>query len=73
MFFGRVIFSHALQDSFLRKVIAKHNIQKTHVHIFCNKLQGEVAIILDAVSDCDIVKRAKVILAKNFGINTSTK
>ena len=32
-----------------------------------------MAIILDVVSDCDIVKRAKVILAKNFGINTSTK
>ena len=34
---------------------------------------GEVAIILDVVSDCGIVKRAKVILAKHFGINTSTK
>ena len=32
-----------------------------------------MAIILDVVSDCDIVKRAKVILAKHFGINTSTK
>ena len=54
-------------------MMAKHNIQKTHIHIFHNKLLREVAIILDVVSDCDIVKRAKVILAKNFGINTSTK
>ena len=56
-----------------RKMIAKHNIQKSHIHIFRKKLLGEVAIILDVVSDCHTVKRAKVILTKNFGINTSTK
>ena len=32
-----------------------------------------MAIILDVVSNYDIVKRAKVMLAKNFGINASTK
>ena len=56
-----------------RKSDSKNNIQKTHVHIFRKKLLGEVAIILDVVSDCHTVKRAKVILTKNFGINTSTK
>ena len=34
---------------------------------------GEVVIILDLVSDFDIVMRAKVMLTKNFGINTRTK
>ena len=29
--------------------------------------------MLDVVSDCNIVKRAKVILATSLGINTSTK
>ena len=56
-----------------RKMIAKHNTQKSHIHIFRKKLLGEVAIILDVVSDCHTVKRTKVILTKNFGINISTK
>ena len=43
-------------------MMAKHNIQKTHIHIFHNKLLREVAIILDVVSDSDNVMRAKVIL-----------
>ena len=55
------------------KTASKENIQKIHIHIFHNKLMGGVAIILDVICDCDIVKRAKVILAKSFGINTSTK
>ena len=32
-----------------------------------------IAKKLDVVFDCDIVKRAKIILTNNFGINTSTK
>ena len=63
----------SLQSSFERKIIAKHNIQKTHIHIFHNKLPGKVAIILDAFSDSDVVMRAKVILTKNVSVNTSTK
>ena len=69
-----VIFNHVFARQLLkRKIIAKQNIQKTHIHIFHNKLLGEVAIILDVVSDSDVVMRAKVILTKNFSINTSTK
>ena len=63
------------------------NIQKTHIHFFHGKLLGEVATMLDVVSDSDVVMRAKVIpwtlyksmdksmfmLTKNFIINTSTK
>ena len=36
LFFGRVIFSHALQERFYRNMITlkkKRNIQKTHIHI----------------------------------------
>ena len=40
--------------------MAKHNIQKTHIHIFHNILLREVAIIMDVASDCDIFKHAKV-------------
>ena len=54
-------------------MIANDNIQKTHTHIFHNKLLGEVAVILDIVSDSDVAMRAEVILTKNFGINVSTK
>ena len=36
-------------------------MQKTHIHIFHNKLLGEVAITLDVVSNSDFVMRAKVI------------
>ena len=50
-----------------------HNIQKTHIHIFHNKLLGEAAIILDVVSDSDVEMCAKAILTKDFRINTNTK
>ena len=59
----------SLQSSFERKIIAKHNIQKTHIHIFHNKLLREVAIALDVVSDSDVVMRAIIILTKNFSVN----
>ena len=48
-------------------------MQKTHIHNFHNKLLGEVAIIIDLVSDSEVVMRAKVILTKTFSVNTSTK
>ena len=54
-------------------IIANHNIQKTHIHTFHNKLLGEVAMIVDVVSDFDVLMRAKVILAKNLITNTSIK
>ena len=63
----------SLQDTFYRKILAKHNIQKTHINIFHNKLMGEVAIIVDVVSDSNVLMRAKIILTKNFSINTNTK
>ena len=47
LFFGRVIFSHAMQNHFKRKIITKHNNKKTHINIFYNKLLGQVAKILE--------------------------
>ena len=48
LFFGRVIFSHALQGRFWRKIITKHNFQKTHILIFHNRLLlGEITVILE--------------------------
>ena len=72
LFFGRLFLTMSLRDSFWRKIIAKHSIQKAHIHIFHNRLLGEVAIILDVVSDTEVVMHAKVILTKNFSINTNT-
>ena len=73
LFFDRVIFNHVFERQLVKKNNSKTYIQKTHIPIFHNKLLGEVAIILDVVSDSDVVMRAKVILTKNFSINTNTK
>ena len=73
LFFGMVIFNYVFARQLLEKNNSKAHIQKTHIHIFHNKLLGEVAIILDVVSDSEIVMRAKVILTKNFNINTNAK
>ena len=43
--FGRVILSYALQDRFQRQMRTKHNIQKTQIHSFYNKLLGELTAI----------------------------
>ena len=45
LFFGTITFSHTLQDSSYSKIITKHIIKKTHIHIFHNRLLGEDAII----------------------------
>ena len=47
LFSGRVISSHSSQDHSWRKITAKHNIQKTLIHGFHNRLLGEVTIILE--------------------------
>ena len=64
MFFGRVIFTHVFARQLIKKsiIIAKHNIQKTHIDIFHNKLLGDVAIILNVVLDSGVVMRVNVIL-----------
>ena len=43
--FGRVILNLALEDRLLKEIITKHNIQKTHIHSFHNKLLGELTAI----------------------------
>ena len=49
-FFSRIFLKHLLQDHSRRKKITKHNIQKTHIHIFQNRLLREVALILELLS-----------------------
>ena len=43
--FGRAILNHALQDRLLKEITTKHNIQKTHIHSFHNKLLAELTAI----------------------------
>ena len=45
-FFSWVIFSNALQDRFLRKIITKHKIKKSYIPSFHFRLLGEVFVIL---------------------------
>ena len=64
--FRRVIFNHVFARQLLKKIIAKHNIQKTRIHIFHNKLLSEASIVLDLVSNFYVVMRANDILTKCF-------
>ena len=56
----------------LKKIVAKHNIQKSHIHIFHNRLLGEVGFNQNSVG-ADVVIREKVTLTENSGMKTSTK
>ena len=53
-------------------MVAKHNIQKSHIHIFHNRLLGEVGFNQNSVG-ADVVIREKVTLTENSGMKTSTK
>ena len=57
-----------------KKTTTQHNIKKTHIHIFRNRLPGVAAIILELLfqnsEGAVVVMCAKVTLTKNFSIKT---
>ena len=71
------------KNVFKEKIITKHNIQETHIHIFHNRLTGRIRYKSAVVSDfprfnqnstgADALMPTKVILTKKFGMKTSTK
>ena len=55
-------------------MITKHNIQKTNIHSFHNRLLGEATVNLELFlnsAGAYVVMRSEVTLTENFGMKTN--